>query len=142
MSELAEDDEEDDEGRDPAVELVVVDDFVAEEGDEEGRSCDDNDACKAGKIVIHSVEELGANYDVDGGPTNASEDVEDGDDLRAVPAEVEAGEYHLTEAKNGSESREKADGGYSEEVDEEDGEQSVDETELEDVHGENSNGKT
>ena len=79
MSEFAEDDEEDDEAGDPGPELVEMDDFVAEEGDEEGCSGNDDDAGIAGDGFVDGVQELSADDHIDGGPANASEDVEDGD---------------------------------------------------------------
>ena len=66
MGELAEDDEEDDEAGDPRIELVGVDDLVAEEGDDEGCGGDDDDACVAGDVCIDGVEELGADDDING----------------------------------------------------------------------------
>lgn len=95
MGELAKDDEEDDERRDPAVEFVVMNHFVAEKGNDESCSGDDDDACDSRKIIIYGVEELRANYNVNRRPPNACEDVEDGNDFHAVPAKVESGEHHL-----------------------------------------------
>ena len=54
-------------------------DFVAEERDEEGGGGDDDDAGPAGDVGVDGVQELSTDDDVDGGPANASEDVEDGD---------------------------------------------------------------
>ena len=79
MGELAEHNEKDDEGRNPTVEFVVMDDFVAEDGDKEGRSRDDDDTSEARKIIVDRVEKLRADNDVDTGPADACEDVEDGD---------------------------------------------------------------
>ena len=79
MREFAEHDEEDDEAGDPGPEFVEMHDFVAEEGDEEGRCGDDDDTGVAGDGVVDRVQELGADDDVDGGPADAGEDVEDGD---------------------------------------------------------------
>lgn len=55
MRELAQDDEEDDEGGDPTIEFVVVDDLVAEEGDEEGACGNDDDARVPRDIIVDSV---------------------------------------------------------------------------------------
>lgn len=78
MGKFAKNNKEDDEAWNPAVELVVVDDFVAEEGDKEGGSRNDNDAGITGDIMVDGVQELSTDDDVHGGPANASEDVEDG----------------------------------------------------------------
>lgn len=68
MCKLAEDNQEDDEGWDPAIEFVVVDDFVAEEGDKEGAGGNDDDTCVPRDIIVDSMQELGANNDIDRGP--------------------------------------------------------------------------
>ena len=79
VRELAQHDEEDDEARDPAVVLVGVHDFVAEEGDEEGRGRDDDDAGPAWDGAVDGVEDLRPDDDVHGGPADAGEDVEERD---------------------------------------------------------------
>lgn len=73
MSELANHDQEDDEGRDPGPELIRMHDFVAEERDEEGAYGDDDDACVARDIIVDRVDELSANNDVDRRPADAGE---------------------------------------------------------------------
>ena len=78
MSEFAQDDEEDDEAGDPGPELVEVYDFVAEEGNEEGGGGNDDDTGIAGDGTVDGMQELGADDDIDGGPADAGEDVEDG----------------------------------------------------------------
>ena len=90
MSEFAQDDEEDDEAGDPAVELVIVNDLVAEQRDQKGRCGNDDDTRVARDVRVDGVEELRANNDIDGGPPDAGEDVEDGNEFHAVPAEIEA----------------------------------------------------
>lgn len=157
VGEFAEDDEEDDKRWDPGVEFVVVDYLVAEKGDDEGRSGDDDDTGVARDVAVHGVEELGANNDVDGGPADAGEDVENSYHLYAPPvlesalpfrglvtsspAEVEAGEDHLAEAEDRTECGKEADGSNAEEIDEEDCEEGVNETELEDGNGEGADGE-
>ena len=135
VRELAQHDEEDDEAGDPGPELVRVHDLVPEEGDEERRRGDDDDARVSGDIRVHGVEQLRADDDVDRRPSDAGEDVEEGDDFHAVEAEIEAREHHLTEPVGGPERGEEGDRGDGEHVDEEDGEEGVDEAELEDGDG-------
>ena len=79
MGEFAEDDDENDEGRDPGPEFVVVDHFVAEDSDEPGRCGYDDDAGVTWNVGIDGVNELGANYDVDGRPAYTGENVKAGD---------------------------------------------------------------
>lgn len=79
MREFAEDNEEDDEAGDPGPVFVHVDDFVAEEGDDERCCRDDDNACVSGNVGIDGIEELGADYHVDGRPAYAGQDVEDSD---------------------------------------------------------------
>ena len=50
-------------------------DFVAEDGDEPGRRCDYDDAGIAGNVGVDGVDQLGANYDIHGGPAHTSDDV-------------------------------------------------------------------
>lgn len=76
MRELAEYDEEDDCTGDPGPELVDVYDFVAEDGDDPRRRRDYNDARVAGDVSVDGVDQLGADYDIHGGPAHAGEDVE------------------------------------------------------------------
>jgi hypothetical protein len=56
-----------------------VHDFVAEKGYQKCADGNDDDAGVARDVVIDGVDELGADDGVDGGPTDAGEDVEDGD---------------------------------------------------------------
>lgn len=69
--EFPEHDEEDDETGDPAVEFVGVHNFIAEESNEEGASCDNNDAAPTGDVAVDCVQDLSAYDDVDGGPADA-----------------------------------------------------------------------
>ena len=56
MSELPEDDKEDDEAWDPAVKFVVVDYLVAKQCNDKCTRGNDNDASNAGKIVVDSMK--------------------------------------------------------------------------------------
>ena len=76
VREFAQYDEEDDQTGDPRPELVVMHDFVAEDGDEPRRRCDYDDASIARNVVVDRVDQLGANYDIHSGPAHTSEDVE------------------------------------------------------------------
>lgn len=79
MPEFSKYDQKDDCGGNPGVEFVDVDNFVAEDCDYPRCCCDNDDASVAWYIAVHSVEELGADYDVDCRPPYTGEDVEDGD---------------------------------------------------------------
>lgn len=76
MRELAEYDEEDDGTGDPGPELVGMHNFVAEDGDKPRRRCDYDDASITGNISVNSVDQLGADYDIHGGPTHTGKDIE------------------------------------------------------------------
>lgn len=108
VGENSERDQEDDERWDPGVKFVVVDNSVAEAGDEEGPDGDDDDPSKTREVVVDRMKQLSTHYDIDAGPTDAGENVKDGNDLDPVPAEIEAGEDHLAEAKDGAEGAEEA----------------------------------
>ena len=62
-------------------------------------------------------------------------------DLDAVEPEEETRKDHLTQTKLGAECREEADWGDSQQVDEEDGEEGVDETQVKDGDGERTDGE-
>lgn len=79
VRENAQDDDEDDGGRDPGPEFVDVHNLVAEECYEECADGDYNDARVARHVVVHGVNELGTDDGVDAGPAKTGEDVEDGD---------------------------------------------------------------
>ena len=119
-----------------------MDYLVPKQSNEESCGRDNDDTGVAGDVVVDCVEELGANDDVDRRPAYAGEDVKDGDDFHAPPAEEEAGKYHLAKAKDGAKGGEEADRGDAKEVDEENCEKCVDETELEDGDGEGADGET
>ena len=87
MGELAKHNKEDDEAGNPGPELVCMYDFVAEHGDKECSRCNDDDACITGDVTIDGVDELRADYHVDGRPAHACENVEKGNDFDAVKAE-------------------------------------------------------
>lgn len=141
VAEDADDDEEDDEGRDPRPELVDVHDLVAEDGDEEGAHGDDDDACEAWHVAVDRVDELRADDAVDCGPAETGEDVEEGDQLDAVPAVPEAGENHLTQTEDGAQAGEVAYWGDADQVEEQDDENRVDESEEEERLAEDTNGE-
>ena len=58
-----------------------------------------------------------------------------------MKAKVIAGQHHLAQAKPWTKGREEANGSDGQEVDEEDGQQRIDEAELEDRYGQRTNGK-
>ena len=63
MSELSQNDQEDDEAGDPRVSLVGVHDLVAEEGDQESGSGNDDNAGPSWHVAIDGIEELSSyNY--------------------------------------------------------------------------------
>ena len=78
MSELPENNEEDDEARYPAVELVHVYNLVAKERDEEGAGGDDDNTSVPWHVTVDSVEKLRADYDIDTRPTYAGKAIENG----------------------------------------------------------------
>lgn len=78
VGEQSEDDHEDNEGRDPAVVLVQVNDLVSSEGDKKGADGDDQDACKSRNVGVHRIEKLGADDGVGGGPAQTGENVQKG----------------------------------------------------------------
>ena len=155
MGEDAEDDEEDDEGGDPGPELVDVDDFVAEEGHEPGADCDDDDAGVAWDVAVYGVEELGADDGVDGRPwigvsgclkagsggcvavvmqglpSDTCQNVEDGNELHTPPSEPEARKHHLPQAESRPKCREEADDRQTDDVEEQDDEHCICDTQKE-----------
>ena len=141
VRELAQHDEEDDEGRDPAPKFVCVHDLVAEEGYQEGAHGDDEDACPPWDVVVDGVDELRADDAVDGAPADAGEHIEEGDELDTPPAEPEAREDHLAEAKARAKGAEETDGDDAQHVEEEAGEDGVDEAEEEELLGEEADGE-
>lgn len=106
--------------------------FISEHGNQERRSCNHDNSRPAGHVVVHSIKKLSADYCVDRGPADASQYIEDGNDLDGIVAEEESREDHLAQPEFGTEGREEADGEDAEDVDEEYGQDSVDETEEED----------
>ena len=79
VHEFAEHDQEDDEAGDPTPKLVRVDNLIAEESDEEGCCRNDDNARPSWNVAVYGIEDLSANDDIDGGPSDACEDVEEGD---------------------------------------------------------------
>ena len=66
MREDTQGDQKDDESRDPAPELVGVNDLVTEEGDEKGANGNNDNASPARDVLVHSVNKLSADNGVDG----------------------------------------------------------------------------
>lgn len=71
--------EEHDEGGDPAVLLILVDDLVTGEGDEEGAEGDDQDTGETRDGTVDSVQQLRTHDGIGSGPADAGQDVEEGD---------------------------------------------------------------
>ena len=76
MRELAEHDQEDDQTGDPRVEFVKMYNFITEDGDDPCRRRDDDDARITRHVGVDGVDQLGADYDVHGGPAHTGEDIE------------------------------------------------------------------
>lgn len=76
MRELAEYDEEDDQTGDPRPEFVDMHNFVAEDCDEPCRGRDYDDASIARNVGVDGVDQLGADYDIHGGPAHTGKDIE------------------------------------------------------------------
>lgn len=79
VREFSEHDQEDYEAGQPRVVFVGVHHFIAEKCDEKCCGCDDDDAGPARKVGIDCIQELSADDYIDGGPTYARKDVENGD---------------------------------------------------------------
>lgn len=114
VGEFAEDDEEDDEAGDPGPEFVGVDHLVAEQGDQEGRCRDDDDARISWHVRVDRIDQLCAHDHVDGRPAHASQAVEDCDHLHAVETEEVSRQHHLPKTEAGTKSAEEGDGGDGE----------------------------
>ena len=76
VRELAQYDQEDDQTGDPRPELVSMYNFIPEHGDDPCRRRDDDDARIARNVGVDGVDQLGADYDVHGGPAHTGEDIE------------------------------------------------------------------
>ena len=116
-------------------------DFVAKHGYDKSPCCDNDDACPSRHVVIDGMDQLSPNNHIDGRPANASKNVEHSDDFDTVEAEEITRENHLAQAKAGAEGGEEGDGRYGEEVHKKDGEEGVDEAEVEDRNCEGANGE-
>lgn len=79
MGEFSKHNEEDNETWNPAVVFVGVHYFVAKESNNEGASCDHNDAAPTRDVTVDRVQYLSAHNDVHGRPAYAGENVEEGD---------------------------------------------------------------
>ena len=114
MGELAEDDEEDYEAGDPGPELVGVDHLVAEQGDQEGRCRNDDDARISWHVGVDRIDQLCAHDHVDRRPAHASQAIEDRNHFDAIEAEVVSRQHHLPKTEAGTKSAEEGDGGDGE----------------------------
>ena len=132
MSKLADDDEEDDEARDPGVSLVGVDDLVSKESNQESSGGNNDDTSPSWHVAVDGIEQLSTDNDINSRPTDTGEDVENSNDLDTIISKEESGENHLSQSKLGTESAEEGDGNYTKQVDEEDDQDSVDESKVED----------
>lgn len=79
MRKSAQHDEKDNERGNPAPIFVSVDDLVSREGDEEGAESDNEDSSIARNVAVDGVEKLGAHDSVGSRPTDACQDIENGD---------------------------------------------------------------
>lgn len=77
MGKFPKDDEKNNEAWNPGVTLVGMYKFVAEERYNEGGNSDNKYSGPAWHARINSVKELGADYNVNRGPTNTGKCVED-----------------------------------------------------------------
>lgn len=141
VCEDAEDDQEDDEGRDPTPEFVRMHDLVAEERDQECANGDDDDSDRTDDVVVHGIDELSSDDAVDARPADASEDVEYCNQFDSPPAEPEARKNHLTKAKSWSEGREVADGEDTNQVEEEDNQDGIHESKEEESLSQKTDGE-
>lgn len=116
----AQNDEEDDGSRYPAPEFVGVHNLIPKQCHQERAHCDDNNSSIPWNVIVHSIEQLRTDNGVDGRPANACQHIEDGNELHTPPAEPEAREHHLAQAKRRAEGREVADRHDAEQVEEKD----------------------
>ena len=142
MGELAQHNEEDDEAGYPGPELVCMHHLVAKERNEEGRCRDDDNSCVSWNISIHRMNELCADYRIDGGPPHACKDIEKSGDLDAVEAEEVTGKNHLAKPIDGAEGRKERYWCNGKHVDEEDREECIDKAQVEYRNSQRSDGKT
>jgi hypothetical protein len=84
VSKFPEDDQKNDEAGNPGISLVGMDNLISEQGNQEGRSSNNDDSSPAGHVSVNSVEKLCSNDHVDRRPTNTSENVETGDDFDSI----------------------------------------------------------
>lgn len=160
MSKHSQDDQENDESRNPTPELVRVNDLVAEKGDEHSADGNNDNTNSTRHIRVDSDDQLSADNRVCGGPADTSEHVEGGDCLSLYqynvksssekvghtefdtpPTEPETGNHHLAQAEFSTENREEADSQDTEQVEEQYGQNTVDETAVKDRLSEHSDCK-
>jgi len=84
VSKLSEDNQEDDEARNPRVAFVSVHNLVSEECDQESSGGDDNNSSPSRHVRIYGVEQLCSNNNIYRTPSDASEDVQNSDDLNTI----------------------------------------------------------
>lgn len=108
-----------------------MDHLVAKERNDERAGGNDNDTSPARHVRINRMQQLCTDDDIDGRPAQAGKAVEDGDDFHAVIAEEESRQDHLAHAEARTEGGEECDGDCSQKVDEERGQDGVDEAQPE-----------
>jgi hypothetical protein len=141
VSELADNDEKDDEAGDPGVSLVGVNDLVSKEGDQESGGGDDDDSSPSWHIAVDGVEQLSTDNNINSRPTNTGEDVEYSNDLDTIISEEESGQNHLSQAKLGTKSAEEGDRSYTKQIDEKNDQDSIDESKVEDRVSQGADGE-
>lgn len=135
MGKNTEDNDEHNCGWNPGPEFVGVNNFVAEECDEQRADGNDDDAGIAWHVVIDSVDQFGTDNGVYSRPTQACKDVENGDldmlvldkslelsceltDLHTMPSKPVSRQDHLPQPKTRSESREVTHRNYANQIEE------------------------
>lgn len=141
MGKLSEDDQENDEGWDPGVTLIHMNILVAQGAHQESCNSDDEYAGPARHVSIDCIEKLCADDGVYRAPSDTGEAVEQCNDLGTIVAEEESREDHLAQTEFGTECAHDADRQDAEEVEEEDSQESIDESQVEDWVGECTDGK-
>jgi len=134
-----------------------VDNLVAESADEGCDERNDNDTCPSRHIAIDRVNELCADDGVCGGPAYTRENVEECnqfDTIPTIPRDMSATtararnsecdnipksrEHHLTQTKSRTESREKADREDTEQVEEQNDEDTIHESNVEQLRAQHA----
>lgn len=55
-----------------------MDNLISEKRNKERADCNDYYTSETGDVTVHSIDELCANNDIDGGPANAGQNIENG----------------------------------------------------------------